>query len=143
MPHKKQAKASTSRGSGKEAAKGGRSAISQQSTIGVCVHAHDRSCGALAAPRDLVGATRSHFSPLIGPSAAHEGLENRQDAVVWDTEGLRSSDQRIKHVGMDHGRSDVERMRGFAALLPQKCSFDACGRLNAYEASEKLVQVFG
>ena len=39
-----------------------------------------------------------------------------QDAVSWDEEGLQSSDQRINQVGMDHERSNTERMRGFGAI---------------------------
>jgi len=92
-----------------------------------------------------VGAKQSHFLPHFGPSAACAGLENRPDTVSWDEKGLRNPDQRISisHVGLDHERSNIEKMRSFGALWPQKCSFDARGRLNACEVSEKLIQVFG
>ena len=68
------------------------------------------------------GQRNTHFSPLVGHRREHAGFENRQDTVSLDAEGLRSSDQRISHVSMDHGRSNVQRMKDFGAVLPQICS---------------------
>ena len=105
---------------GKAAADRGWLAMTQQSTIGTCLHICEESCGASAAPKDVAKAKNFHFSPHIGPSAAYAGLENRQDMArygILGQKGFKSSDQRINHVGMDQERSNTERMRGFGTIL--------------------------
>ena len=52
----------------KAAADRGWLAMTQQSTIGTCLHICEESCGASAAPKDVAKAKNFHFSPHIGPS---------------------------------------------------------------------------
>ena len=76
---------------GKAAADRGWLEMTQQSTIGTCLHIYEESCGASAAPKDVAKAKHFHFSPHIGPSAAYAGLENRQDMARYGNLGQKDS----------------------------------------------------